>query len=462
MRRTAATFLVLAALGTFVSVGDAGAQSDPRQEARLLYHEGKFAEAERILEAAGADVANDPELRKQLADAADRSLRNKKGEERRGPLEAMKKCLGMVAEAQPTDGAAVTGAVLAAKELAELDLSKKQTEAAMAHATWAVKLGEKAAEAGLSPETKVALGEAYGLRASVTKKVDLADQIIADFRKGAQLLEEAAAGNDKESEWLSGAAALRLKEAIFVHDAIPLETEKRDDEAMTAALGLAKRACEAKGVADPQYEQHLKTLLVAHEWKFPGDWGLPFMKALTPPVQGLELQVPKGVSWPPEEGGDDWELALHRQYDGETNAVQILLCGRDAKASFGTRQWSKIEDVVPLVFEARQGGFGEVTTKVEPVALGGDKKGKGAVWHFELGGIVANSTRPQKLAEWIWEAKTRKNTVWELKILDWRRPSAIDQPDIVAFVDSAIGEGLWPAGRTPPEDPKKKPPKKKK
>lgn len=461
MRRT---LLVLAAAAALAGGGPgAAADTDPRTEARLLYFDGKFAEADKLLADAGPEVAKDPVLRAQLAEVAQKFLRGKSGEDRRGGLEAIKRSWAAVLESRPGDGPALGGAIAAAKELVDLDLAQRKVDAAAAQATWAIQVGERATAAGaLTPETKAAIGVAHGVRASVSKKVDLLPQNLADFQKGAQLLEEAAKGHEKEAAWLGEAADLRLREATFVHDAIPLETEKRDDQALAAAVVLARRSCEAKGAADAQFWTHLRTLTVAHEWKLPGDHGRPFVKPVAPPVEGLELMVPKGVSWTREAG--EWDLALKRQYEGEPNGVQILLEARDAKAALGGKQWAQIADIVPILFEIRQGGFGDIQSEQKPAALGGDKKGKGAVWHFQIAGTVKDSTRTQRLAEWVWVSTTRKDTVWDLKILDWRKPSSVEDPDLVAFVTSAIGPGLWPPGSAPPPEDtgKKKPGGKKK
>jgi hypothetical protein len=458
MRRT---LLALTATAALLAGGPVTrAEGDPRAEARMLYFDGKFAEAETLLKEAGPEVANDAALRAQLAEAAQKFLRGKSGEDRRAALEAIKRNFAAVLDAKPGDGAALGGAITAAKELVDLDLAKRKVEAAAAQASWSIQLGEKAAAAGgLTPETKAALGVAHGVRASVSKKVDQIDQNLADFQKGARLLEEAAAGHEKESAWLGEAADLRLREATFVHDAIPLETEKRDDAALAAAITLARRACEAKDAADAQHWMHLRALTLALEWKLPGDHGRPFVKPLTPPVQGLELMVPKGVAWTREPG--EWDLAMKRQYEGEVNGVQILLEARDAKSALGGRQWAQIAEVVPILFENRQGGFGEIQSEQKPVALGGDKKGKGAVWHFQIAGTVKDSTRTQRLAEWVWVSTTRKDAVWDLKVLDRRKPSSVEDPDLVAFVTSAIGPGLWPPSAVTADEGKKKPGKKK-
>jgi hypothetical protein len=69
-----------------------------------------------------------------------------------------------------------------------------------------------------------------------------------------------------------------------------------------------------------------------------------------------------------------------------------------------------------------------------------------------------------KIAEWIWYGDAKKDFSWQLKIIDWRPVPDVEDPDIVAFVASAIGEGRWPPGSAPKDEPKdpKKPPKKKK
>lgn len=442
------------------------AEADPT-DAVLLYYEGKFKEGDAILDKAGPEAANDPKLRMRLGESAMKYLRGKTGEDRRAGLEAAKRSYGVAVAAQPENGAALAGAIASARELAELDLAKFLWDAAKLQATWALELGEKAAAAGLSPESKAALGEAYGLRAFTTRKVDLVAQACADYAKGVAMLEEAAAGHAKESEWLAAAADLRLKQAGWVHDVIPVDTEVRDDEALTSAIGLARRACEAKGAADPVFFTHLRALTLAHGWGLKGDHGWPFMKPLQPAVEGLSLQVPRGVVWTKEEG-KDWAVALKRQYEGEPNGVQVLLKIEDPKSTFGGRQWQQIEDVVELLFDARKSGFGEVASEVAPVLLGADKKGKGGVWHFQVNGIVANTTRPQRLGEWVWASKGKKDVVYDMKLLDWRRPSSIEDPDLVMFVASAIGPGIWPAGKAPPAPAEeetgkggKKPPKKK-
>ena len=441
----------------------AHAQGDPKRDARLLYLEGKFQEADALLTQAGPDVENDLDLRAQLADAAEKSLKNKAGEERRSGLEAIKRNWAVIAKAAPENGAAVVSAILAAKAIAELDLASKRTGAAAAQATWALELGEKAAAAGLSPATKAALGEAYGLRASTSRKAEDADKISADFRKGAALLEEAANGSEKESDWLGAAAELRFKEATFIHDTIPLETEKRDDEALTAAAALGRRACEAKDAADTTFVLHIRTLCAAREWKTPGDFGAPFMEPLVPAYDGLKLLVPKGGDWKKQESTSEWDLILDRKYDANDSSVQIMVTAQPVKSSIGAVTWHNVEEGVKTLWDRRKSGYQDLASENAPALLDDKKKGPN-LWHFSVAGTINGSSRRNKMAEWVWPSTTKKDVVWDLRIIDWRNTTSIEDPDIVAFVQSAIPPGLWPPGAAKPEDPKgkKTPPKKKK
>jgi hypothetical protein len=453
------------AAGGLVTVGSPlRADSDPKRDARLLYVEGKFRDGDNLLAQAGPDVVNDLELRGQLADAALKFLKNRTGEDRREGLEAVKRNWGAVAAAQPGNGAAISGAVLAAKGIAELDLAAKRPDAARLQATWALELGEKAAAEGLTPETKAALGEAYGLRASTTRKVDQIDQVMGDYRKGAGMLEQASAGHEKESVWLAAAAELRMKEAVFVHDSIPLETEKRDDEALVAAVGLAKRACEAKGAAGDAFVLHIRALCAARDWKVQGDLGQPFMTPLTPPWEKANLLVPKSAGWKRLDKTDEWDVIFERNYHDPANdgAVQIMVTAHPEGEGVGVKTWSDLEEGVKVIYDRRKGGYSDVATDDAPTMLGPKKKGP-QLWHFQLAGTVANSSRRNKMAEWFWPSQTKKSVVMNLRIIDWRPTTSIEDPDIVAFVQSAIPPGLWPPGQAAPaEDPKKKPAPKKK
>lgn len=465
MRRTLFLIAALIAVSASPPAAVSRAEGDAKVEARLLYFDGKFADAEALLKAAGPEVANDIDLRRQLAETALKHLRPKTGEERRQGLEAVKRCFGMVATAKPDDGNAVGGAVLAAKELAELDLVRRKSDDAKAQATWALQLCEKAAAAGMSPETKAATGEVYGLRASVTRKVEQADQICADYERGAVLLEEAAAGHAKESAWLAAAAELRFKQALWVHDSIPLDKETRDDAALTAAVHLARRACEAKGSSDATYMLHVKSLCAAREWKVAGDLGYPFMQPLVPAYEGHSLMIPKGAGWKRLEKTTEWDVILERNYDSTDSSVQIMLTALAAKSQIGAKTWNDVEEGVATLHEKRRAGYADVSSETTPVMFGEKKKGP-KLWHFAVAGTVANSSRRNKMAEWVWPSTTKKDTVWDLRIIDWRHTPSIEDPDIVMFVNSAIPQGHWPAGWTPPpapDDPKgKKPPGKKK
>ena len=453
--------LPLAAAALIFPLTSLRAQADPRQEARLSYLEGKFKEADAELDKAGAEVSGDLELRAQLVEAATKFLKGKTGEQRIPALEALQRCWSKIAEGRPDDPNALGNAVAAAKELAELDIAGRRPDQAKARAAQIITLADKIGTANASPDAKAALGEAYGIRAAASRKPNTIDAAIADYDKGATLLVEAAAGHAKEGQFLGAAAQLRLEEALFIHDTIPLETEKRDDAAMTAAVELSTRACGIASAQPTTFDTHLKVLHTARGWKMPGLDLKVFMTPLTPPVEGIALQVPKGTLW---KRGDskDWALNFDRNFEGDLGGVQILLKPWSWKEGYGGRGWKQIEEVVQSRWEGYQGEFSEVIHETKPVRLGG-KKGP-EIWHVQIGGVLTQQARPVRRAEWYWLGK---EVTWQLRVLDWRRPSDVEDADIAAFVNAALGvEGLWPNGGADEKDdgkPKKptKPTKKK-
>lgn len=469
MRRADLPLLLTAALvsglaaggGAVVAPAPAAAQGDVRKEARLLYVDGKFREAEDLLKAAGPDVAGDPELRAQLADAALKHLRNKAGEERRAGLDAARTCWGVVAKALPTDAAALTGALATARELAALDVAAKRADAAQAQLDWALGLVGATPVESLPPDAAISLAEVYAARAATRRKPDLAEKAWSDYDRAAAAFETTAARHANPADCLARAARARLDAARFLHDTIPLDTETRDEQAIAAALGLATRACETKGAADPVFGLHLQTLAIAHAWKVPGISRKVFLQPLVPPYQGLKLEIPRGGLWKTAPKTAEWDVILERKFEDDTSAVQVMITAREPKSLVGGRQWAQIDAAAQVRYESRKGQFTDGTTVDTPPARLGGKKGD--VSYFEVGGMLPELKRPQRLVEFVWPSTDPKDdVVWNLRVVDWRRPSSIDDPDVAAVVASAIGAGLWPPGQEPAAepDPKRKPPKK--
>jgi hypothetical protein len=136
--------------------------------------------------------------------------------------------------------------------------------------------------------------------------------------------------------------------------------------------------------------------------------------------------------------------------------------GRRKRDAAGAKTWADVDEAVATLFEKRKSSYADDAASSGPTLLGGKKKGP-QVWFFEIAGLETASNRRNKMLEWIWVSTTRKDTVWNLKVVDWRRTVSPEDPDIVAFVQSALPPGLWPAGQpAPADDPKKKPPPKKK
>lgn len=458
--------LVLGAAFAAAAATGAGAQDNPATEARLLAIEGKFREADALIERAPQEVQEDVALRLALADMAMKAAVTREGDAKRDPLVSARNHFAKVVEIKPDNEKAAAGVLEAARTLAEVHMAAKREDEARGESKTAIESGEKALAAGMSaPAFKSMLGRMYAFRASFVKSMKDVELLVSDSTKGATLLAEAAAaGGDDAGKLLSEASALRLRTASLVHEGIPREEEKRDDEALTAAIELAAKACGLTSAREADFGTHLEALRLAHAW------GLktapaPFMTVLAPPLKGLKLMVPRAPGWTRGKSAE-WDLVFDRNlHDGKNDGtVQIMIKEwASGETSLG-KSWEKLDEVAPRRFEKYSTeDLKECASKVEPGMLPGGKNAV-EVWHYAAAGKNA-SGRMVKIAEWIWHGNAKKEFTWQMKILDWRPVPDVEDPDIVAFVASAIGEGRWPgttaAPGEPPKDPKK-PPKKKK
>jgi hypothetical protein len=190
----------------------------------------------------------------------------------------------------------------------------------------------------------------------------------------------------------------------------------------------------------------------------------PFMTILAPPIKGLKLMVPRAPGWSRGKS-TEWYLVFDRNLHDPKNdgTVQIVLKEHDASEMNLNKPWGQLNEIAPRRFEKYSTeDLKECASKVEPVQLPGGKSAT-ELWHYGAAGKNA-SGRLVKIAEWIWYGDAKKDFSWQLKIIDWRPVPDVEEPDIVAFIASAIGEGRWPPGSAPKDEPKdpKKPPKKKK
>ena len=459
--------LALGAAFAIAAATGAGAQDDPAKEARLLAVEGKFREADALMERAPPEVQGDVNLRLALADMGMKAAMTRDGDAKRDPLTSARRNFAKAVEIKPDNEKAAAGVLEAARALAEVHMAAKRDDEARDEAKEAIASGEKALAAGMAaPAFRTMLGRMYAFRASFLKSMKDVDQLVSDSTKGATLLAQAAeAGGDDAGKLLSEASALRLRTAGLVHEGIPREEEKRDDEALTAAIELAAKACGLSSARESDFGTHLEALRLAHQWGVKNA-PAPFMTVLAPPLKGIKLMVPRAPGWTRSKGAAEWDLVIERNLHDSKNdgTVQIMLKEHDASEMALGKPWSQLSELAPRRFEKYSTeDLKECASKVEPVQLPG---GKNAVelWHYEATGKNA-SGRTVKIAEWIWYGSGKKDFTWQLKILDWRPVSDVEEPDIVAFVSSAIGEGRWPGGGSPageePKDPKK-PPKKKK
>lgn len=452
-----------AALAAWALVSPLAAQEDPAKDARLAYLDGKFREGDGIIERAPPEVQNNPALRLALAEMAAKFARGKEGEEQRGALFSARQHFAKAVELKPDEPRAATGLLAVAHDLAELDKAARHPDDAKAQAKFALAAAEKALAAGVAtPEFKAALGRMYGFRASFAKSMKDVEQLVSDSVKSSTLLTEAAAaGGEGAGKMLSEASAVRLNEANLIHEGIPVETEKRDDEAMTIAIDLATQACKLATASENDYTTHLNALRLAHSWgqKLAQR---PFMQALTPPLEGLKLMIPRAPGWTRAKPSPDWDLVLERNLHETKNdgTMQVLLKKWGANDMTLGKQWKEFADVASRRRDKYKEDLAEVSSIVDPVQLGSGKN-LSDVWHYEVAGKL-KSGRIERIGEWIFFGDKKKDTVWQLKIIDWRPVPDIEEPDVAAFVASAIGEGLWPAGATPPApEPDPKGPKKK-
>jgi hypothetical protein len=459
--------LVLAAAFGAAAATGAGAQDDAAKEARLLAVEGKFREADALIERAPAEVQNDVALRLALADMAMKNAATREGDAKRDPLSSARRHFAKVVELKPDNEKAAAGVLEAARALAEVHIAAKRDDDARAEAKAAIESGEKALAAGMAaPAFKTMLGRMYALRASFLKSMKDVDQLVSDTNNGATLLAQAAeAGGEHAGELFSEASALRLRTASLVHEGIPRDDEKRDDDSLAAAIDLAGKACGLASAREVDFGTHLEALRLAHTWGLKSV-PAPFMTVLAPPIKGLKLMIPRAPGWARGKSAE-WDLLFDRNlHDGKNDGtVQIMLKEHDASEMNLGKPWSNIAELAPRRFEKYSAeDLKECASKTEPVELPGGK-GTPELWHYGAAGKNANG-RMVKIAEWLWYGDAKKSFAWQMKVLDWRPVADVEEPDIIAFVSSAIGEGRWPPGSAAKEDPKggkdpKKPPKKK-
>src|SRR5262249_44271055 len=102
------------------------AQDDPAKEARLLAVEGKFREADALMEHAPPEVQNDLALRLALADMAMKAAATREGDAKRDPLTSARRHYAKAVEVKPDNEKAAAGVLEAARQLAELHMAAKR------------------------------------------------------------------------------------------------------------------------------------------------------------------------------------------------------------------------------------------------------------------------------------------------------------------------------------------------
>jgi len=478
MTRSSPTRAVLLTLlllvgATFVAP-PARSDEDVAKQLRLLYFDGKFAEAKTILDAAPAEVRDDPGLRRALGDVAFKWAKRKDGPARRAGLLAARRNFAAARALDPTDVKSAEESMDVTAKLIELAVEAKNGAQAEAAAGWGITEGEKALEGGAdSPEVRTGLADAYAVRADRSHPIDDFDQIVDDYNRGAELIASCADDALSPAKAYTRAAEISMTLAAYVGEHRPIEEEKRDDEALERAVGYATKACEQKSPPDSAYTTHIIALRRAAAAGMMED--LPRVYTDDIPkkdqIDGLKLRVPRTPGWKREKSTKDWPLIWSVKVGDDDTAVQVMLKLWEHGQTWRSKGWAKLEDIANGRFEAEKVKMSDVAAETEahmvdpepPAAEDDGKKKKKRkkkkkskkgpqIWHWEVAGTM--SGRNVRAAEWIWFQEQKHGRSYQLRILDWRNITNLNEPDIVQFVEHAIG--------TAPPDPEDEDDKKKK
>ncbi len=441
----------------------AHAQDDPRLEARLLVMDGKFGEAEDLIAESPEDVRHDVKLMNELGSLALRWTMTEEGVARRPGLEAAKVLFGRAMTLKSSDVKAAEGALEAAITLSKLELEAAREGKAAELVAWAIASGEMALEDGATSAVILDyLGKAVATRASNYRKVDDVKKLAADYKRAGELFAEAAAATPEDAHfYFSAAASARLAEAKFIHDRIPVERETRDDKALQAAAKYAAQACDLKNAKDEAYFTHLSILRLAVEWETDGDFGEPYMKPLTPPLQGLEVLVPKSQGWK-RTRDKEWDLILtrHFAFADEHNICQIKVKAWEWSENKFGQSWQMIETICQRYYESASEDYVELKRNVATLDIAELKPKKGAkkpkkkpkkkkkkkgkkkdpeVWHFRVAGQRrAADGRLQQRSEFLFHHPEEQVT-YHIRVLDWDMPWGLDDPDVSKVIESMCG-----------------------
>lgn len=422
------------------------AGADEARDARLLVIEGKFDEAGKVIEGAPDEIKGDAGLRLQLAESAIGELRKAEGDTLLSGLLFARDNYTASFQAEPSTKA-LEGAMESCRRLAEQFVTDKKPDKAQNSLGFAIGLVETGLErVETTPELKAEIARVYGTRGDVADATKSADQILSDFAKGSDLLAVAADGHTNAAEWLSEAAEMRLRAAQLVLDRLP-EGDERGPANVRKAVEFATASCGAEGARKPQYTTHLKSLRMGRHFGMDEDLGKPFMEVLgKPEVPGLELKVPMAEGWT-FDANKDWNLLVTRRIPGDMDnqVVQIMVTRLPKNQPELGETWADPEAVCEARHEVkRESDFDDIVREIPAMQLGDKKilKKDPKVFYFELGGT--KDGRRRLLAEWLWTPSKKSEHSYHIRVLDWGTPWTVDDPDIVAFLQSAFGEERYP------------------
>lgn len=447
MRRLTALALA-AALSVPVALAVTPSQllADAARDARLLILEGKYQEAGRVIDAAPDEIKQDAAIRMQLAEQAVGEIRRAEGDVLAAGLRFARDNYVASFEAAPSSEA-LAGAMDACGRLATQHVEAKEPDAAQQVLGIAIDLVEKGLDkVETTQELQAAIARVYGTRGEVADATSSIEQILSDLAKGSDLLATAAEGHVDANTWLAEAADMRMRAAKLVYERLP-DGDERGPANVRKAVEYANASAHAEGAKKQQHTVHLKALRLARRLGVTEDLGRPEMEKLgKPEVEGLELMVPLAEGWT-FSSNEDWNLLVTRRIPGdhEGQVVQIMVTrlGKDQPELGQT--WADPEKIAELRWEARrESDFDDIVRELPAMQLGEKKvkKKDPKVFHFELGGT--KDGRQKLLAEWLWTPSKKSEHSYHVRIIDWGTPWSIDDPDILAFLESAFGPERYP------------------
>ncbi len=441
--RTASLAALALALGAALAPPrvPAAAADDVAKEVRLLTLEGKFEEARTLLETAPDEVKQNLKLHEQLADMALKWAARQDGPAKNKGLVAAREHLTVLTTADPKNAAAAGQAVALSVQAFDLEFEAKQPDRAKPFIDWAITNGEAALSAGAdSADLRRSVADAHERRTLISHKVNDFDRIVADHGRSAELYATCANTADKPAAALGAAARAYLTLAAFISENRPIPEETRDDDAFRKAVEIATQACETAGATRAEFTTHLIALRNAYRagLTITGPGSKPYMEPLAgrDAIEGLDLALPKAEGWKRLDASE-WDRFYERKLEDDDTAIQIMVKVRLHSEAFAGMTWDRVEEVVKAKYDSETKDFKDVASSIAPERTDTGKKGP-EIWHFEVAGQHANG-RTVRAGNWFLMHAKKDKVTFQIRMVDYRKSPDLREPDLVEFVQRALG-----------------------